>query len=130
MPNPKKKINVTGCTPGYNGNDKNGNPYTIFDITGADENGVAIPLKLKSFSELPIGPGEYEVETYTNAKSGESSYTLKDPNRRGGGGGVTLEQFNALSARVAAIEATGVAGSDITPAVPSVPKDDMDDIPF
>jgi hypothetical protein len=129
----KKTINVTECVAGYSGTSERGD-YTIFDIKALQENGQPVPVKLRAFSEVPLGLAEYEMEKYTN-KNNEVSWTLKTPRS----GGVTPQAFNDLVKRVTDLEAI-VRGSDATP--PAVAgggvadewgassTNDDDDIPF
>jgi hypothetical protein len=117
---PTRKLTITSCSAVYEGTNTRGDPSTIFEIEADDENGVAISLPLRSFHDLPLAPGEFEVERYE--KNGRVSFTLKPPaGSRGHNGGVSPAQVAELVKRVEALE----RGS-VTPAGDL----DSDPLPF
>jgi hypothetical protein len=102
-----KQIVVTGCRSVYQGTNANGD-YEIFEVDATNPDGTPIAVPLRSFSEIPAGPGEFDVTPYTNSK-GETSYTLKGAgNRRTlpAAPGVTAAAFASLVERVDALEQT------------------------
>jgi hypothetical protein len=95
----KKKLNIVACVEGYRGQGAKGE-FVIYNITATDENGAVINQKLSSFSELPLGPGEFEVQPFY--KDGElKNYTLRRP---GGATGQLRAEVEELKAKVKWLE--------------------------
>lgn len=152
----QQKLAVSSCNAVHNGTNKNGNPFTIYEVEAVGENGQGVDQKLRSFDDLTSFVGqlvEYDIESYESTKHGVS-YTLKPPEalRAKSGQGGLAASLDALRARVDAIEARlgqapAAAGFTPTsqpapavggfgpPAGPAAPAGfgglpDTDDIPF
>lgn len=116
-----KVLEVLMCSEERRGvSPKNGQEWVIYKVQANDEMGVAITEKLQSFSDLPVGRGEYEVERRDHEKFG-TSYTVKDPNARRVSAPparfATLEMVEALEARVNALEGRGaVTNTSVAPS--------------
>jgi len=105
---PTRVLEVLMCSEERRGvSQKNGQEWVIYKVQANDENGQPISEKLQSFSDLPVGRGEYEIERRDHEKFG-TSYTVKDPNARRvpppPARFATLEMHEALQARVDALE--------------------------
>lgn len=72
-----RRLQVVGCDVGYQGTNKNNEPYTIYDVAALDENGEPVDQPLRSFDELPLDGElrEFEVTPY-DGKNGRT-FTLK-----------------------------------------------------
>ncbi len=80
MNSPTRRITVESCESVYQGTNAKGDPFTIYEIHGTDEQGQPIDKPLRSFAQLELGAGTFDVSPYTD-KRGEVSYTLKVPRR-------------------------------------------------
>lgn len=116
-----KSLVVTGCKSVYTGTSDRGE-YQIYEVTATDADGGPITVPLRSFSALPAGAGDFGVTPYTN-KSGEVTYTLKQPGRSGGGG--SSPQLADLQHRIEVLERTVLTLTTVAAAQP-----DDDTIPF
>lgn len=113
-----RRLQVVGCDVGYQGTNKNNEPYTIYDVAALDENGEPVDQPLRSFDELPIDGElhEFEVTPY-DGKNGRT-YTLKRTDQPKSSGArlgpkvdalreqveAQAEQIGALNRRVADLE--------------------------
>lgn len=140
-----RKLKIVSCSPVHTG-EKNGKPYTVYEIKATTPDGAPIPpdMKLRSFTELPLGEVvEVEVKKFEGTHG--ISYTLQ-PKKGQTGARVNeltqrveaLEQvIKGLADRLTAVEqrppvAAQPAPAAALPGVPSVaaaPGGD-DDIPF
>lgn len=107
----KRHLKIVSCTVAHTG-ERNGKPYTVYDIKATKPDGAPIPptMKLRAFTELPVGEVvEVEVEAYNHPQYG-TSYTLK-PEK-----GQTGARVNQLTQRVEALESVvkGLAGRVVT----------------
>lgn len=69
-----KRMNILACESIHEGQ-TNGRNWTIYSVTALNEAGEHIDHKLRSFDELPIGYGLYEITA--KEYKGEQQYTLK-----------------------------------------------------
>ncbi len=71
------KLKVVGCRQVYNGRNKAGDEYAVYEIDAQrPQDGQLIEEKLRSFTALPIGQeGEFTVTPFDSEKHGRS-YTL------------------------------------------------------
>jgi hypothetical protein len=79
-----KRLNILAVDAIHEGQ-TNGRNWTIYGVTALNEAGDHIEQKLRSFDELPLGDGTYEVEA--REYKGEQQFTIKLPGAGGGGGG-------------------------------------------
>lgn len=106
----RRKLTVTSCTKIHSGNDKNGKPYTIYEVFAVDDAGIPVEAKLRAFADLALNElVEYEVNEHKSDKHGVS-YTLSVPGKGsssggGGGGGGLAGSVDALRERVEKLEA-------------------------
>ncbi len=91
------KIKVLSCEAGYRGQ-KNGNAYTIYNLTAERENGDAITQKLNSFEEIPLGE-LMEVFVKPHTHNERTSYTVTRKNRPS-----SHQKIDELKARVETLE--------------------------
>lgn len=139
-----KQLDILECKATYTGsNATTGDEYTIYEVTARDPaKGTLLQVPLRSFSNLPLGVGTYEVSKYE--KPGKpASYTLKLPRGQGGGGNggggalagrvsVLEEAVSQLKAEIAGMRAERqpvLPGGGIETGTPD-PFADDDDIPF
>lgn len=72
------RLRIRSCTVGYQGVNKRGDDYTIYEIQAAREDGEVITdKKLRSFEELPVGDDllDLTVVPFNSEKHG-LSFTL------------------------------------------------------
>ena len=101
MADTPRKIDVISSTLVYEGENKRGNAFEIYEIKARNpETGIEINDELKAFDNLPAGVGEYLVERRDDPEYG-TSYTLKYPKgQRPAGSGPK----SGLSERVSMLE--------------------------
>jgi hypothetical protein len=94
----KTKVNVTSCEVATQGTGKGG-AYTLYKIKGTKENGELINFEMTSFSQLPLGLRDYEVQPYK--KDGVvKNYTLRPPGGNASNSEALREDLNLLIERV------------------------------
>ena len=120
-PKPKgrpTKLRITGCTSVYQGVNKRGDDYQIFEITATKETGELVNEKLRSFEELPVSGEliELMVTPFHSEKHG-TSYTLSRKNKVSSSRKVEeLQHFvSAIDERLKRVEAA--LGSQLAPQV-------------
>lgn len=101
MADTPRKIDVISTALVYEGENKKGNAFEIYEIKARNpESGIEINDELKAFDNLPVGVGEYLVERRDDPEYG-TSYTLKYPKgKRPAGSGPK----SGLSERVSMLE--------------------------
>lgn len=97
MTTARRSLNVVGCKVTYTGQSKKtGKEFSIYEVMATKPDGSPVELELRSFDNLPLGVGEFEVEKRVDPKYGDT-YMLKVPGPRG-------PQANPLEQRVSALE--------------------------
>lgn len=108
------KLRITGCASVYQGVNKRGDDYSIFEITAVREGGEVVNEKLRSFEELPVSGElvELMVTPFDSDKHGRS-YTLSRKNK-GPGSSRKVEELgffvSAIDERLKRVEAQVFSG--------------------
>lgn len=105
----QRRLNILNCNAVHHG-ETNGREWTLYEVVAVTESGEPVDFKLRSFEDLPLGVGDYDV-TPKDYK-GETQYTLKLAGQAPANPGARLgpkvdelrEQLAALESRVAALE--------------------------
>jgi hypothetical protein len=140
-----RKINVLRTEQIASGTDKKGREWALYSVIATTPDGAAIEDTLKSFSPLPQGEVEVEVERQDDPKYGVS-YMLK---RVGGSAGSRLgpkvdelrDRVESLEGQVAALRDSVTGLVDLTaqlardtpgqrPSPQPRPEPEPEDIPF
>jgi hypothetical protein len=121
MSDVKRRLTITGCRSVYQGTNRKGDPYTIYEIGATDEAGQIIQQTLKSFDELAIGlSAEFEIDPYDGGQHGWS-YTLKQIRPKLGPRVQYLEEiiYPNLLARIEQVERQlGISSQPPRPPIP------------
>lgn len=65
------KLTITSCEAVHTGNNRNGNPYTIYEVMAMDEAGAPVTENLRAFDDLPLNELlDCEVERYESDAHG------------------------------------------------------------
>jgi hypothetical protein len=98
-----RRLDIKSCTETYSGTNTKG-PYSIYEIKATNEQGVLINHKLSSFSQLPLGPGDYEVSAYPpGSKPGDQNFrnfTVRPKDRKGSNTGALRSDLDLLTQKV------------------------------
>lgn len=138
MPQAEKfttQIVVTETRVTYEGKNKQGHTYKLYQIIATKPDGSPVPFNLRSFEDMPKGEVlEVAAEIYRSQQYGDS-YTLT---RKGGSKSATKNELEKLAERVTAIErkleimASPQSGPPPPPPQGQPPAQSQgdDDIPF
>ncbi len=116
------KLRITSCASVYQGINKRGDDYCIYELSAAKEDGTGVDQKLRSFEELPVGELlDLTVTPFHSEKHG-TSFTLSRKNKPGGGGSSRkveeLTQFvQAIDERLKRLELLQASPAEV-PAAP------------
>lgn len=137
-----KRLTVRSCDVKFEGTNKNGNPYTMYEVAVVGEDGAPIEEEFKSFDMLPIGDlVEYDVEKEDHPTYGVSYLLRLPPGVKAGRKPNLGAEIEELRQRVARLESTAGGMTGATPTgTSSAPSPAMaamdpiggadDDIPF
>lgn len=115
-----KTLEILGCFEERSGiSQKTNKPWTLYKVHANDENGVAIGETLKSFQELPLGKGSFNVEKNDHPEYGVS-FTVSQPSP-------LMQRIDALEKRIEALEGKKV---EVAPAPEPVVVASTNGIPF
>jgi hypothetical protein len=133
MADTPRKIDVISSTLVYEGENKKGNAFEIYEIKARNpESGIEINDELKAFDNLPAGVGEYLIERRDDPEYG-TSYTLKYPKgRRPAGSGPKsglAERVSMLEQNVQLLRdrvfASDIPGGQAQPQQSSLPGESL-----
>jgi hypothetical protein len=98
-----KRLDIIDTTQAATGtSNTTGKPWTIYEVTARDpDTGIEVNQELRSWSPLPPGPGEYEVER--DERDGRVKFWVKKPGSGGSGGGLKAS-VDTLRERVTLVE--------------------------